>query len=236
MRPIYLGDDLYAKRPMCERVIDAGADFVFRVKTDDHKTLFDYLAGIDWPNKVQIQKPPGRNKPNKEYRYLWTNHRLPIRSGNDALQVNYVELRIGNVAADKPTQTFRFITSLEVNQSNVETIVTCGRTRWKIENEGFNLLKNNGYHMQHNFGHGCDRLSNTLMTFNLIAFAFHSVCDHLCEAWKTARSLYSRRRRFFLAIDLITEWQYFDSWYALLSPIGNPQLRPIADPKLRGPP
>ena len=74
------------------------------------------------------------------------------------------------------------------------------------------------------------------MTFNLIAFAFHSVCDHLCEAWKTARSQYSRRRRFFLAIDLITEWQYFDSWHALLSPIGNPQLRPIADPKLRGPP
>jgi hypothetical protein len=236
LRPIYLGDDLYAKQPMCERVIDAGADFVFRVKTDDHKTLFDYLAGIDWPNKVQIQKPPGRNKPNKEYRYLWTNHRLPIRGGNDALQVNYVELRICNVAADKPTQTFRFITSLEVNQSNVETIVACGRARWKIENEGFNLLKNNGYHMQHNFGHGCDGLSNTLMTLNLIAFAFHSVCDHLCEAWKTARSQYSRRRRFFLAIDLITEWQYFDSWHALLSPIGNPQLRPIADPKLRGPP
>ena len=47
LRPIYLGDDLYAKQPMCERVIDAGADFVFRVKTDDHKTLFDYLAGID---------------------------------------------------------------------------------------------------------------------------------------------------------------------------------------------
>ena len=50
-------------QPMCERVIDAGADFVFRVKTDNHKTLFDYLAGIDWPNKVQIQKTPGDTGP-----------------------------------------------------------------------------------------------------------------------------------------------------------------------------
>ena len=64
------------------------------------------------------------------------------------------------------------------------------------------MLKNNGYHMQHYFGHGDDRLSNTLMTLNLIALAFHSVCDHLCEPWQTVRSQYSRRRRFFLAIDL----------------------------------
>ena len=86
LQPIYLGDDLYAKQPMCERVIDAGADFISRVKTDDHKTLFDYLAGIDWPNKVQIQNTSGRNQPNKEYRYLWTNHTLPI------IVVNNVDL------------------------------------------------------------------------------------------------------------------------------------------------
>ncbi len=83
------------------------------------------------------------------------------------MQVNYVDC--GSAIRSRQTHT-DFSTSLEVNQSNVETIVACGRARWKIENEGFNLLKNNGYHMQHNFGHGCDGLSNTLMTLNLIAF------------------------------------------------------------------
>ena len=55
--------------------------------------------------------------------------------------------------------------------------------RWKIENERFNLLKKHGYHMEHNIGHGKQGLSNTLMTLNLIAFAFHAVCNHLCELW-----------------------------------------------------
>ena len=29
-----------------------------------------------------------------------------------------------------------------------------GRARWKIENETFNTLKNQGYHFEHNYGHG----------------------------------------------------------------------------------
>ena len=236
LRPIYLGDDLYAKQPMCERVIAAGGDFIFTVRTADHKTLFDYLDGIDWPTRVRITKTPGRNKPNKRHRYRWTDRRLPVRDGKGALDVNYVELRISDVGAAESTAIFRFITSLEVDESNVEAIVAYGRTRWKIENEGFNLLKNNGYHAEHNFGHGERGLTDTLLTLNLIAFAFHSVCDHLCEPWQGARAQYSRRRRFFLAIDLLTEWQYFDSWHALLGPIGDPRLRPINDPRLRGPP
>ena len=46
-----------------------------------------------------------------------------------------------------PHRRFALLLPWKFNQSNVETIVTCGRARWKIENEGFNLLKNNGYHM-----------------------------------------------------------------------------------------
>lgn len=113
-------------------------------------------------------------------------------------------------------------------------IVACGRTRWNIENEGFNLLKNHGYHMEHNFGHGQHGLSNTLLALNLIAFAFHAVCQQLCALWKQANELYTRKRRLFLAIDLLTEWQYFESWHALLAPIAKPSLRPIA--KGRAPP
>ena len=33
------------------------------------------------------------------------------------------------------------------------------RARWKIENETFNTLKNQGYHFEHNYGHGEQHLS-----------------------------------------------------------------------------
>jgi hypothetical protein len=34
-----------------------------------------------------------------------------------------------------------------------------GRARWKIENETFNTLKNQGYHFEHNYRHGTQNLS-----------------------------------------------------------------------------
>ena len=46
------------------------------------------------------------------------------------------------------------ITSLQPDADHIKTLIQCGRTRWKVENETFNLLKNQGYHVEHNFEHG----------------------------------------------------------------------------------
>ena len=51
---------------------------------------------------------------------------------------------------------------------------SCGRARWKIENETFNVLKTNGYNLEHSFGHGKQTLASVLLTLNLLAFAFHT--------------------------------------------------------------
>ena len=225
LRPIYLGDDLYANQPICEKVTQAGGDFIFRVKEGSHKTLFSYLDGVTWPTTRVVKKTPGRNTLNKIYQYRIAEQ-LPIKDGNDALKVNYVELQIRRVGDRKPTQSFRFITSLDVTQANVADIAAAGRARWKIENEGFNLLKKHGYHMEHNFSHGKQGLSDTLMTLNLIAFAFHAVCNHLCELWQAARTRFFRNHRFFVAIDIINCYLYFENWQALLSATADPQPRP----------
>ena len=104
-------------------------------------------------NQAGGKKTPEHKKPNLIYQYRFAEQ-LPIRDGNDALKVNYVELQIRRVGDEKAYQSFRFITSLDVIKANVADIVAAGRARWKIENEWFNLLKNHGYHMEHNFGHG----------------------------------------------------------------------------------
>jgi hypothetical protein len=41
-----------------------------------------------------------------------------------------------------------------VGPDNVVELAGCGQVRWKIENETFNVLKNNGYNLEHSFGHG----------------------------------------------------------------------------------
>ena len=228
LKPLYLGDDLYAKQPMCERILAAGAEFVLRVKTDDHKTLFSYLDGIEWPSKTVIERTPGRTKPNKRYHYRWTHCKLPLTAYKEPLEVYYVDLNISTVGSQKKGNTFRFITSLKPTEDNVVELVACGRTRWKVENEAFNLLKNQGYNVEHNFGHGADGLSNSLLTLNLIAFAFHGACDQICALWKKARDKCSRRMRFFQTLDLLTEYMHFKNWQELLTMIAGSSLQPAA--------
>jgi hypothetical protein len=60
-----------------------------------------------------------------------------------------------------------------------------GRARWKIENETFNTLKNHGYHLEHNFGHGKENLSNLFAAMNLLAFNCHTLCNLLDEQYKS---------------------------------------------------
>jgi hypothetical protein len=48
---------------------------------------------------------------------------------------------------------------LKIEGELVETFVEAARSRWKIENECFNILKNNGYEMEHKYGHGEEYLA-----------------------------------------------------------------------------
>jgi hypothetical protein len=54
---------------------------------------------------------------------------------------------------DGSTRTFAWITNLPVNRDTViATAQNGGRSRWKIENEGFNVQKNGGYELEHAYG------------------------------------------------------------------------------------
>src|ERR1700683_2876491 len=87
-----------------------------------------------------------------------------------------------------------------IRKDNVAEIVACGRARWKIENESFNVLKNHGYELEHNFGHGQRFLAMTLAALNLLAVAWHTVLDLLEPPWRTAREAAAKRTSFFAHI------------------------------------
>jgi hypothetical protein len=46
------------------------------------------------------------------------------------------------------------ITNKTITKDNVSEIAKCGCSRWKTENKHNNGLKNRGYSLEHNFGHG----------------------------------------------------------------------------------
>ena len=89
-----------------------------------------------------------------------------------------------------------------------------GRARWKIENETFNTLKNQGYHFEHNYGHGFQHLSTVLMMLMMLAFLVDQTAQLSCplfraayEKAKSKRTLWERQRVLFfeLAFENMTE-------------------------------
>ncbi|MCW5969786.1 MAG: hypothetical protein KIT57_14865 [Blastocatellales bacterium] len=60
---------------------------------------------------------------------------------------------------------------------NAAQIIGIGRSRWKIENEQFNVHKNHGYELEHNYGHGRQTLSMVFYLLNLLAFLAHKVLE-----------------------------------------------------------
>lgn len=211
LRPVYLGDDLFCCQPLAEAVLATGADFLFVAKPDSHKTLYEFLDGAELEQHTVTERRPGGRTLTYSYRWI---QGVPLRDGKQALAVNWFAVRIVD-GTGKTTYNGAFANSLVLNRENIEETAACARARWKIENEGFNVLKNNGYNLAHNFGHGKKHLATIFATLNLLAFAFHTVCDCLETLWKQARQTLGKRIRFFRDLHTITAYVVFPNWTAL---------------------
>jgi hypothetical protein len=214
LKPVYLGDDLYSRQPMCEAIQAVAGKFILVCKPSSHKTLYEYLTGVEIDSFAETK---GRGTQKRIYRYRFMRD-VPMRDGKDALLVNWLEIEI---VKPNGAVTYRnsFVTDLPVGRDNVAELAACGRARWKIENETFNVLKNNGYNLEHSFGHGKDTLASLLVVFNLLAFAMHGACDFLVAAWKDARKSRGSRKRFFEHLRTITAYIVFASWNSLIRTI-----------------
>ena len=223
LNSIYLGDDLFSHQPMCEAVLAQGSHFLFVCKPSSHPLIQEYMSGVDLPShSIRIKR--GREWVTHEFRWM---NAVPLRDSKDALAVNWFEITILNPAGEL-TYRNSFITDLPVDRDNVAELAACGRARWKIENETFNVLKTDGYNLEHNFGHGKQNLAALLVTLNLLAFAFHTVCDQTQPLWQLARSKTSSRVQFFSRLATITIYLIFPSWDDLLQTLAftKPPPRP----------
>ena len=140
---------------------------------------------------------------------------MPLKDGEDALRVNWAELTIFDTEG-KVRKRHSFATNHLITKNNVVSLVEAGRGRWKIENEHNNTLKTKGYNLEHNFGHGKEHLSNLLLTFNLIAFLFHTVLEIFDKRYALIRTTLPRRDRFFHDLKALTQYFLFKSWNDLM--------------------
>jgi hypothetical protein len=221
LRPVYLGDDLFACQPIVKMLADSGDDFIFTAKQTSHKALYDFIDGAEPERHVETIR---KGKAVETRRYRWIEG-VPLRDGKDAALVNWIGFEIFD-RNGRVKYSIAWVTSLPVNQHSVAEIAACGRARWKIENETFNVMKNHGYELEHNFGHGETFLAMTLAALNLLAFAWHSVLDLVEPKWQAARQAAAKRSSFFAHILTLTTYVVFPSWPVLLNALATFTIPP----------
>jgi hypothetical protein len=213
---VMLGDDLYSRYPMIQKVVDKNHSFIFVSKEKSHKAMYKPVEAYKQAKSTKTFTTSQIHNGKKQIlTYNWINKILLNGNKEDNIEVNWCELIITNLEG-KQLHCFSFVTDININKDNIEDIIKAGRTRWKIENENNNTLKTKGYNLEHNFGHGKDNLSKTLCSLNILAFLFHTVQELDDDLYIELRQNIGTREEFFTGINFLTTLFNFKSFNKML--------------------
>jgi hypothetical protein len=210
-----LGDDIYSRQPMCQEALQNHFHYLFVCLPESHPTLYEFLDYADKVGEVYSFRERRRHGRDwHDYHYRWTYH-LPLKDDSAALNTHWFELTVRRRSDGQVLFHNAWITDHFPQANNIVELVNAARSRWKTENENHNTLKTQGYHLEHNFGHGDQHLATFLLTLNLLAFLFHTVLQLLDESYQRIRLLLGTRIRFFQDLRTLTTYFVFDSWQHL---------------------
>ncbi len=222
---IIVNDALYSNGPYLKLLKKLNMSFIIGVKEGDHAHLFSEVSQRDEEEQVywvtEIDKDSGVEKIIRFINDVKLNKTHSIKVNF----IEYIEQKNNEVIC-----RFTWITDLKITENNCTDIVRGGRARWKVENEAFNTLKNHGYCLEHNYGHGKQHLSTVFALLMMLAFLLDQIQEMNCELFKKARkrfrsrtSLWERTRTYFTGY-FIKDWE--THWHAIIYGHQASQLRP----------
>jgi hypothetical protein len=183
-----VADSLYSKQPTIEEITALRMNYVLTAKPEDHKKL------MEWVNEMRMLEETKRlsvKDGEHVHIYEWIND-VPLNDNKKTVMVNYIEYRMEK--GGETTYHNSWVSDIVVHENNVKELVKIGRCRWKIENETFNTLKNQGYHIEHNFGHGQKHLSFNFFLLNLLAFFMHQIFELTYVVYQELRKKFGSKR------------------------------------------
>ena len=222
LKLIVTGDSLYSKQPFIDHLKAAGMSFILVAKPDDHKILFQEFA--DQKELPAVSTYSFTDLKGRRHLYEWLSQ-TPLNGTKDADTVNFLQYSL--FVGAKRTYHNSWVTDIEITKDNVIDLVKAGRARWKVENECFNTLKNQGYHIEHNFGHGQNNLSMTFFLLNLLAFFVHQILQLTDRLYQQCRSGFTSRIEFWNQLRCTIRIMIFADFEHLLTfIIDPPESRP----------
>lgn len=199
-------DGLASNAPHIADLEKFGMSYILGAKPGDHKHLFEEfsLAG-EREQELLIRDDDGTL-----HIFRFTND-LPLNASNEDVRVNFLDYQ--ECRPNGKVIHFSWVTDIELNNTNVEEIMRGGRARWKIENETFNTLKDQGYEFEHNYGHGHKNLSVVLAHLMMLAFLVDQaqlltskVLGLALKNEKRLSNIYAKIRHFFETFSFLS-WE-----------------------------
>lgn len=213
LKVIITTDSLLSKGSFIRILNNKDIPFILVAKESDHKVLHEFVKDL-----CKVIEEKTLDGTTRKYRYF---NGAPLNDSNGDLLVNFLDYEETDKKGKK--QRFTWVTNLKITKDNVDKIMKGGRARWKIENETFNTLKNQGYHFEHNFGHGKRNLNAVFVMLMMLAFLVDQV-QELCDTpfqqalkkvnGKRSR-LWSDLRNIFFTFK-VSSWETV--WKAIISP------------------
>ena len=153
---------------------------------------------------------------------------VPLNDANHDYRVNVLDY--WETKKNGRKQHFSWVTKLPLTAENVYQAMRTRRSRWKIENETFNTLKNHGYNFEHNYDHGYNNLCSVMTMLMMLVFLIDQVQQLCCKVYQKARKHVGIFNRFFEKIRNRIDLAVWDDWHHLLTFIGDPESRPLPPP------
>lgn len=210
LRLIVTEDALGSNGPHIRLFKELDMRFILVVKPDGNKSLFEFLNGVKRDECMYSDDK-------FTYKIQFVNE-IPLSDSHSDLSINFIEAWVYDNEGNQQYHN-TWITDIGVTKANAYSLFRGGRTKWKIENETYNTLKNQGYHFEHNYGHGKQNLSTVLAFLMMLAFLIDQIQQSCCGlfqmAWEKMKSkvrLWGRLRAFFTT-QFINSWE--DLWRAI---------------------
>jgi hypothetical protein len=144
LKLIIVEDSLASNGPHLGLLESLQMRYIIGVKPGDHEALFNQVQAKLCAGECQEWEHTDAQ--GVEHGYRWVNG-LSLNQSHPDLKVNFLEYwEIEN----GEERIWSWVTNLTLTQDNVEAVMRGGRARWKVENETFNTLKNQGYGLEHN--------------------------------------------------------------------------------------
>lgn len=217
LKVVIVEDGLASNFPHLSLLDSLNMQYIIGVKQSDHAYLFDWIKDL----KPMIHQQTDEKGTQHEF-HAYTN--VPLNDANHEYRVNVLEY--WETKKDGRKQYFSWVTKLSLITENMYDIMRSGRTRWRIENETFNTLKNQGYNFQHNYGHGYKNLCSVMTMLMMLAFLIDQVQQLCCKVYQKARKHIGTLRSLFEKVRNRIDIGIWESWHHLYTFIGDPTSRP----------